>query len=216
MSLVILDLDNTLVNRVAAFRLWGQNFLKELNFDASYLDLLEELDQDGFVDREFFAKEVVNKLNLNINADELLAHYISNYPKSFTLDPNVKSDLLRMSKKGFRLAIATNGKHYQEDVILNCGLDKLVEGWFISDVVGFRKPDKRLAFKLLEELNIFDNEGYMIGDSNDDVEFAQNINFNSIWLSRNRKWDEKRKSPDFLAFTFSEAVDWVINHRQIL
>lgn len=51
MSFVIIDLDNTLVDRISAFRRWAAQFLVARNLDLKYVDALEELDEDGIRQR---------------------------------------------------------------------------------------------------------------------------------------------------------------------
>jgi FMN phosphatase YigB (HAD superfamily) len=209
-SLIILDLDNTLVDRVAAFHRWTEKFLDDNDLDADLDALFVECDNDGHCIREDFVVDICRKAKLNLSPHVVLEHYIEYYPQCFTLEDEIKSALEKFSQAGYVLGVATNGSSRQNRVIRFVGLDKLVDGWVVSEDIGIRKPDRRIAEILADQLGQDLTRGYVVGDSIVDIELASDISFQSAWLTRGREWSMKYPIPAIQASTFSEAAEWIL------
>ncbi|HWE81623.1 MAG TPA: hypothetical protein VG265_08220 [Gaiellaceae bacterium] len=67
---VLFDLDNTLIDRQAAFRAWASGFLLEHGLREFELAWLETIDEDGFKPRELFFAEVKRRFRLCGAGDE--------------------------------------------------------------------------------------------------------------------------------------------------
>lgn len=205
MALIIIDLDNTLVDRAADFRRWAELFVSHFGFEKTFVETLISLDNDGVVIREDFTVKVSNALQNELSASEILSHYRMFSDRSPNLEKENVLALQKLKQAGHTLGIVTNGPQRQHDVIKNTGLDKLVDAWVVSDTAGVSKPDPRIAELLAERLGIELQNGYVIGDSIADVELAKNISFESIWINRGRIWNFDNFSPDYELASFAEA-----------
>ncbi len=196
MTFVIVDLDNTFVDRVAAFRRWAAQFAS----DPAHVEQLVALDDDGYKPRPVFFNEVSELLGLN-GAEVVSENYLAEYPASFELDPEIESAIKNLRAAGSLVVIASNGPPFQADVIRHTGLDQLVDGWAVSELEGVRKPDGRIAERMLRSLNANDREKVVIGDGAVDIELAHNLGARSVWVDRGRTWDAT------LGFAPSEITD---------
>jgi hypothetical protein len=52
--LMLFDLDNTLIDRAAAFRSWASRFVRERELEPDVVDWLDSIDDDGIKPRETF------------------------------------------------------------------------------------------------------------------------------------------------------------------
>lgn len=118
---------------------------------------------------------------------------------------------LKISKK---LYAVTNGTKVAQDRKLSkTGLDKVFDGIFISDVVGYQKPDKRyfdLVFKSIPNFNI--KEAIMIGDSlSSDMKGANNCGVDSCWFNPKKleNSDDTIKI-DYVISSFDEIIKLVM------
>ena len=66
MPLLLLDLDNTLLDRARAFRTWGDAFLARIGVPAEDIDWLLDVDADGLTDRWDVAEALRDRYQLRI------------------------------------------------------------------------------------------------------------------------------------------------------
>lgn len=211
MPLILIDLDNTLVDRAADYLRWVEKFVADNNLTPDFLERLVELDNDGVVVRTDFVVKVSQEMNSQLSPGEVLKHYRVHHTRSSHLESNIKNALVNLKSHGHTLAIVSNGPPHQHDVIKNTGLANLVDTWVVSDTVGISKPDRKIADVVAEKLNMQLTKGFVIGDSIVDIELAKNIDFKSIWLTRGRTWSLKEFNPHFSVNTFVEATELILN-----
>ncbi len=112
-------------------------------------------------------KEFLEALNIdNLDPNSLNEAYKSNLSKTaFFIDG--ATDLLQSLYKKHRLFIVSNGTvSVQESRIEKAGIEKYFEKIFLSEDVGFDKPDVRFFEKCFECVNDFSKEDSIIlGDS---------------------------------------------------
>lgn len=95
--------------------------------------------------------------------------------------------------KGCKIYIATNGySKTQRSRILNSGLSKIVDDVFISEEIGYDKPDKNFFEYIFNKLNMDTDKTIMIGDSeSSDIIGAKNANIDSILFVKNPNEEKK-------------------------
>jgi putative hydrolase of the HAD superfamily len=207
-GLLLCDLDNTLVDRGAAFRRWATAFAAGHGHGDELVAWLVEIDGDGFGPRPEFFVRIHERLGLASSVDDLVADYYRDFLPQFRTDDDVRAALGRARAAGWRLAIVTNGPPTQLDKIHHAGLDDLVDVWCISDVEGTRKPDARLLELAAERTGVALAHAWMIGDNPDaDVGAAVAAGIRSVWLRHGRSWPRDDFAPTAVADTFGEAVD---------
>lgn len=217
MPLLFLDLDNTLVDRAAAYRQWATGYLSERGADPDLIDEMVRADGDGLRPKPEVLLDIQQLLGLDDEeAAQIPAVLRRGVLEHLALDPAVPQALQRAREAGWTPFIVTNGVVPQQDLkITNLGIDKLVDGWVVSDVVGVRKPDPRIFTIAAEQAGQPLEDAWMVGDAHDtDIEGAQAAGLRCVYLSRGRRWPDGLPEPTAFADSLPQAVDIVIASTQ--
>lgn len=206
----MLDLDNTLVDRGAAFRSWATSYVQTLGGSETDVRWLIEADRDGYEPWEQLAAAIGGRFGLG-DTGSVLAELLLGMVDRIEMDPTVVEALDRARSAGWSLVVVTNGTVSQQERKLRAtGLDHHLDGWVVSEGVGIRKPDPRIfvAACQLSGSHELPTSSWMIGDAAvHDVHGAQAVGAGGIWLHRGRRWPPELDPPDHVASSFAEAVD---------
>ena len=151
MALLLLDLDNTVADRDAAFRHWLDSTLEIwAPEDPHAREACIELDEDGTRPRTEFLSGLRDHFNLPASLDMLLRDYrrltLEGFPP---MDGNARAKIAAMRCEGWKVAVVTNGEAgVQEATAARVGIAPLLDACIVSGAVGVRKPDRRI-FELL-------------------------------------------------------------------
>jgi HAD superfamily hydrolase (TIGR01549 family) len=212
---VLFDLDNTLIDRQAAYGRWARAFAARRGLDAEAVQFLCNSDEDGFATREVVFETARQKFSLSESVEELIADYRREYPNFFEPDPAVIRTLERLRANGFRVGVVTNGPASQRQKLDRAGLLPLIDGICISEEYGIEKPDRRIFAETIRRCCGSQDPngiGWMVGDSaNTDVAGGRSTGLRTVWLSRGRIWSESDLSPEFVASDLAEAVRVILN-----
>ncbi|MEV6681193.1 HAD-IA family hydrolase [Streptomyces erythrochromogenes] len=216
-SLLAVDLDNTLIDRDAAFRRAVGAFLSGNGLPPHDADMVMELDQGGHAPRPAVAAALAQRWS-SISEPEILAFLHRGPAAHVTLDDAVRRSLLAVRAAGVPCVIVTNGRgDQQEEKIRTAGLDTLVDGWVISGSVGYRKPSPEIFHAAAEAVGLPALERgttWMIGDAaHADVRGALDLGIHSIWISGGRPWTEHGYWPTHIATDVVEAIAHVLGER---
>ena len=214
MPLLLLDLDNTLVDRASAFRRWAEGFVAEHRPDLDGgVEWLVLADRDGYEPRDELALRVRDKFDLGPRELSDLATALRwGMADHLELDPAVPQALEGARAAGWTPVIVTNGTVEQQERKLSLtGLDRLVAGWVVSEAAGVKKPDGRI-FRLAAEAAGASLAGaWMVGDSaHADIAGAHRLGLRSVWLHRGRQWREEGFAPTQVADDCAQAVSSVL------
>lgn len=105
--------------------------------------------------------------------------------------------------------IATNGLVVaQQGKIDFCGLDKLIDRAFISETVGFDKPNKEFYDYILNQIGVTDRKTVMmVGDSlTTDMQGAINAGLVSCWYNPNHKVNDSGLKLDYEISDLSQIL----------
>lgn len=211
--LALFDLDNTLIDRAGAFRIWASAFISERTLGGQpEIEWLEEADSDGLTPRfEFFA-QVSSRYALPEPVEDLVAAYRHDYPRCVQPPPEETRAALRdLRERGWKIGIVSNGSRSQQTKIATAGLAEAVDGWAISEVVGSRKPEPAIFHAAASACGCTLEGAWVIGDSaRADIAGATACGLSSIWISRGREWMEEGYRPDAIAETIAEAVAHIL------
>jgi putative hydrolase of the HAD superfamily len=195
--LLLLDLDNTLLDRSGAFRAWGQGFLAEIGAPDGDIEWLTSVDADGLTDRWDIADAIRDRYRLRTPSIDVVEALHEGLVEHTRLDPLVACALRIAADAGWVPVVVSNGTVRQEDTkIRSTGLDRYVADWVISEEVGVSKPNPRIFALAAERARMRLRGAWVIGDSPEtDIGGAAAMGLPSVWLHRGRDWVESRFSP---------------------
>jgi len=207
MPLLLIDLDDTLIDRRAGFRNWARDFCARYG-PGDEVAWLEEIDAFGYTPREEFFALVRDRFSLTETLAELLAGYDDEYP-TYALPPDDRAlELLHeLRSKGWRIGVVTNGRSLQFRKLEAAGLTGLIDTCCISGIEGVRKPDP-LIFELAAERCGEPLTGaWMAGDNPQaDIGGAHALGLETIWFRHGRDWAEPSFAPTFQVDALAEAL----------
>jgi putative hydrolase of the HAD superfamily len=212
-GLLLVDLDNTLVDRVGAFGRWVAQFVAARGGGAADAEWLVRADRDGLESRERLAALIGERFGLDGQAEAgLVTELRGAVASEIVLDAAVIGALREARAAGWVPFVVTNGiVTQQERKLRHTGLDREVAGWVISEGVGVPKPDPEIFRLAAVHAGQSLDGAWMIGDSAEaDIAGARNTGLSSVWLHRGRPWPLKDFPPDHTADSFAAAVSIVL------
>lgn len=208
--LALFDLDDTLLDRESAFRLWALDFIDRHNLSESFLEPIIRLDLAGNSPVLLFFTELREVLGIRTSVGELVDQFWTVYPTFFTVPNSTYDALERLRRSGWKLGIVTNGPPTQWKKIKAANLLPYFDGFCVSGEVGFRKPDIGIFIEAAERCGVV-LDGWMVGDSADaDIVGGHEAGLQTIWFPRGRAWEKIGVAPDAIAATISEAVETIL------
>jgi FMN phosphatase YigB (HAD superfamily) len=220
MRIALFDLDNTLFDRAAAFRLWAERFALDLGLGPYAAESFVAWDDDGLADRHHVWSTAKEHLGLPESVDDLVSRYYVQYKELLTPDAEVQSSLGDLRAAGWRICIVTNGPaSHQCEKADRLGLLPCVDGFCSSGHLGLSKPDRRIFVEGLRRAGAPDpdscvSESWMVGDSpGADMVGARHCGLGTVWMHRDRRWDpDFGEHPDRVAGSVQEAVSHLLGH----
>ncbi|MGI5214757.1 HAD family hydrolase [Plantactinospora sp. CA-290183] len=212
MPLLLLDLDNTLLDRAGPFRRWAQSFLAEIGAPESDIDWLLSVDADGLTNRWDVADAIRDRYQVRIPSIDLV-EALHEGPLEYTrLDPLIACALRIADDAGWVPVAISNGSSRQQDTkIRRTGLDAYLADWVISEDVGVSKPNPRIFALAAERVRMRLRGAWMVGDSPEaDIGGAAAVGLPSVWLHRGRRWMERRYAPTRVVDGLIPAVATVL------
>ena len=213
MPLLLVDLDNTLIDRAGAVDRWAREFAAAHGGDPGDAAWLVTADRDGLEPRERFAGLIAERFGLD-GQDEssILAELRGGLVRDLVTDDAVIRALRRARAAGWTPFVVTNGTvAQQERKLRHTGLDREVAGWVVSEGAGLRKPDPAIFRFAADQAGQPLDGGWMIGDSAQaDIEGARGVGLPAVWLHRGRPWPLTAFEPGHVADSFADAVDLVL------
>jgi putative hydrolase of the HAD superfamily len=213
--LLLLSLDNTLIDRIGAFRAWGRKFLADVGAPDHDIDWLLSVDADGMTPHWDLAEAVRARYRLRVPAIDLVEAVREGVLEHLRLDPLVGCALTIAEEAGWVPVVVTNGEtRYQQEKLLRTGLDRYVADWVVSEEAGVRKPNPRIFAIAAERVRMRLSGAWLVGDSPEaDIGGARAIQVPSVWLSRGREWLDRRYSPTRTADSVISALATVLASR---
>jgi putative hydrolase of the HAD superfamily len=211
--LLLVDLDNTLIDRAGAFGRWAREFASAQGGSAADAQWLVAADRDGLEPRERLAAVISERFGLGDRGEAgLVAELRGGLVRQIIPDGAVARALRDARAAGWAPFVVTNGTvEQQERKLRHAGLDREVAGWVISEGAGIRKPDPGIFQFAAAQAGQSLNGAWMIGDSAEaDISGARNAGLPSVWLHRGRPWPLTAFQPGHTAGSFPRAVRIVL------
>ncbi|MBY8872587.1 HAD family hydrolase [Micromonospora sp. PLK6-60] len=212
MPLLLLDLDNTLLDRAGSFRAWAERFLAGVGAPPADLDWLLSIDADGLTDRWDVADAIRDRYALRVPSIDLVEELTDGVDARCRLDPLVACALRIVKDAGWVPVVVSNGSARQHDAkIRRTGLDRYVADWVISEEAGVSKPNPRIFALAAQRARLPLRGAWVIGDGPEaDIGGATAAGLPSVWLHRGRTWADDRFAPTRTADGLIAAVATVL------
>lgn len=224
---IFFDLDNTLwdfdKSSILAFdkiyeifNLINYGIPNAKDFHKTYFDhnnRLWEQYRQGKIDKEFLKTERF-RLPLNdygiVNeklAIDLGESYTDLAARLVALVPNTMETLSYLKEKNYKIHLITNGFLEVQSIKMKAsGLDTMIDSSFVSEVVGFKKPDHRIFHHAINEVGGSIENSVMIGDDlSVDIIPAKEIGMTHIYF--NRKKISHNEKLDYEIYDLIEICD---------
>lgn len=212
MPLVLIALDDTLLDRSGAFRLWAKGFLDEIGAPQDDLDWLLSVDADGLTPRWDLADLIRDRYRLNVPSIDILEE-VREGPLTFErLDPLVGCALRIAGDAGLVPVVVTNGQSAIQDTrIRRTGLDQYIADWVISERAGVSKPNPRIFALAAQRVRMRLGGAWVVGDSPEaDIGGAAAMGLPSVWLHRGREWVDSRFAPTRVVGNVIQGISAII------
>lgn len=216
MPLLLLDLDNTLVDRDAAFRAAVAAFLAEHGLPATDLPWVMTVDASGYTARHEVAAALTDRYGNVVPATAirtLLGHGAADRVVLAQSAQSSREMLDTARADGWTCVIVPNGRTAQQEAkIRNTGLDRLVQGWVISEGIGHKKPEPEIFQAAAALVGLPLTGAWVIGDSpHADIAGANALGLRSVWVTDGRPWTQDSYEPTHVAEDVATAIHHTIN-----
>ncbi|MFF1907668.1 HAD family hydrolase [Kitasatospora sp. NPDC058218] len=208
MPLLMLDLDNTLIDRDTAFLASVRTFLAEHRLPAADLGWIAELDASGYTPNDRMAAAIADRYGSSAPAGAVDALLDNGGADLVALAESTRLALTRARADGWTCVIVTNGATVQQETkIRRTGLDRIVEGWVVSEAVGHKKPGPEIFRAAAEAVGHPLAGAWMVGDSaHADIAGAHALGLRSVWVSAGRPWAQDAYRPTLVAEDVATAI----------
>ena len=143
-------------------------------------------------------------------ATRIADSYSEEKEKTAFILPGVIDTLKYLINRSIRLVLASNGtSEIQHRKIERLGLASFFDFILIEGDFGIGKPDERFFWHILNQLNIYPSEAWMVGDRLDqDIGGAQRVGIYSVWVDWKAEGLPESTSvqPDRIIKTLSELL----------
>ncbi|MFD5130318.1 HAD family hydrolase [Streptomyces olindensis] len=212
MPLLLLDLDNTLVDRDAAFRAAVTDFLAEHDLPTSDLTWVMAIDAGGYTARDEVAAALTDRYGDVVPTTAIHALLDSGAADRVVLADSAREALGQAAADGWTCAIVSNGRTTQQEAkIRKTGLDRLVHGWVVSEAVGHKKPAPEIFRAAADAVGVPLPGSWVIGDSpHADIAGAHALGLRSVWVTDGRAWTQDPYRPTHIAEDVASAINHAI------
>ncbi|MFJ6214214.1 HAD family hydrolase [Streptomyces sp. NPDC092296] len=208
-SLVLFDLDNTLVDRQLTLAAWAARFRARHGLDLESERWLFDLLADRATPHHF--ARVRDRFGLSGSVQALWDGYRSDIAATMVCPPEVLSGLERLRAGGWRIGVATNGAaDIQRAKLSATGIADRVDATCTSEEAGTRKPDPAVFREAARRCGVGDRplEGWMVGDDPvNDICGARAVGLRTVWIDRGRHWPDGLGLPDHQVTDARAAID---------
>jgi putative hydrolase of the HAD superfamily len=198
---VLLDLDDTLTDRVATVRAYAEQFALDFGarFQLRELDAiaaeLERIDQNGYNHKRADDIAAHDAWTDRPDPVALAWHWNHHFAERSQPREGFASFIDAVAQAGLLLGVVTNGPADKQRRKLEVlGLSGRLGVALISDAVGLAKPDPRIFQRAAEALHVAPSDCVFVGDNPEkDVLGAAAVGMRAIWFRARIPWPDGLK-----------------------
>lgn len=145
-------------------------------------------------------KLLFDELGLNLSPQKATAIYEDNLCIGHYFIDGAEELIKTLYKQGYNLYLVSNGaKRVQDGRLKSSGISKYFKGIFISEVVGYEKPNKKFFDYCFDRIDNFDkDETIIIGDSlSSDIKGGINAGIRTLWFNPHNTPNHSDIVPDY-------------------
>lgn len=210
--ILLADLDNTLVDRQAAFSAWISVFVEEVGGSNEDAEWLSAEDADGYRPRKVLAGLVIDRFQFAIGCEQLVDRLLHEHVEFVRPYVGVTSRLQALAAEGTPVIVVTNGTVAQQNAkLMRTGLLDLVDDVVISEAVGVKKPAARIFAVALDRARRIGGAEptWMVGDHPvADIAGARDCGYQTGWVSHGTSWSDGW-SPTIAAPSTARVLDLI-------
>lgn len=214
---VLFDLDDTLLDRDAAIRLFAERlaarYADDLDQESADRLLLSfpEWDQRGFRPRDAVYRDLVDRLSWRHSPPALedFQHFwVSVFPECAVPMAGLDEVLTALHCNGFPIGIVTNSTpRLQYPKIDRLEIRPLLSAVLISAEIGIEKPDPRIFQIACQHLDRRPDRTLFVGDHPTlDIRGAKEAGLSAAWMTRGRTWEEPAFRPDLFLHNLGDLL----------
>jgi len=197
-NIFLFDADDTLFDYQIAekialkvmLRQFGIELTSELHsfYKKSNMDLWHKFERNEVSSEELQRTRfelLLNKAGLTEDPMEFNKKYLFELGKCSVLNDGAEDICKKIKSSGKEIYIITNGLHYtQESRLKHSTISVYIKDYFISEVVGYRKPEKEFFDFVFNSIGETRSDALIIGDSlNADIAGGVISNTDTCWYN---------------------------------
>ena len=155
--------------------------------------------------RDFFGKYGIDtKL-----AEEFNHNFQLELGKTYVFNPYGREVVKSLNNKYDQYAVTNGSLTAQKGKLAGSDLNNILKESFISELVGFEKPDTRFFYYVFDKIGSYDLDDYVIiGDSlTSDMQGGINAKIKTIWFNPGRDENHLNLPIDFEIKSLKEVPD---------
>ncbi|WP_328584792.1 HAD family hydrolase [Streptomyces sp. NBC_00370] len=210
MPLLLLDLDNTLVDRDAAFRTAVADFLAQHGLPETDVAWVMTCEASGYTPRHEVAAALTHRYGDTVSTAAIHALLANGGADHVVLSHSSLEALSKARAQSWTCVIVTNGPSLQQEAkIRNAGLDQLVQSWVISETIGCKKPEPGIFEAAAAAVSMPLPSAWVIGDSpHGDIAGADRLGLRNVWVAHGLPWSQNSYQPTHIADDVASAIGY--------
>jgi putative hydrolase of the HAD superfamily len=168
---VLFDLDRTLIDRDCAIVSYAMKLRSQLGSRVKgdgdrFVTRFIQLDARGYSNRRSVFAALTAEFLPEENASSMREIFAKEFPASVPPFPDSAAVLTTIGRQGLLTGVVTNGSGVsQRTKLVSTGMLPLLNTVIISEEVGCKKPDPKIFYAALSDLNCRPEEAMFVGDS---------------------------------------------------
>ncbi len=155
---------------------------------------LKEISREVILERRF--KDFFKEFDIQTDGKIENEIYFRGLKEKVYFMPNAKDFLQKTKDLGLKIYLVSNGVgEVQSPRLKKSGINKFLDGIYISEIVGYAKPNIEFFNPVLKEINTPKEDIVIVGDSlTSDIQGGKNVGITTVWYNHE---NEESTLPDY-------------------